>query len=317
MKVNISKNYLSFFTVAALTTSLFFTSCDKDDDKDVVTETTITDIVVSNPNFNILKSAVVKANLATTLSGTGPFTVFAPDDKAFAASGIDNSTITSLSSDQLKDILLYHTLASKVTSAQVPAGPNAPVPTAESSNVYVTKNSKGVFVNGLKVNTPDVMATNGVIHALEAVLMPPTGNIVATAQGNSDFTFLVAAVLRASQGNTNVASVLSGEGPFTVFAPTNQAFIAAGFPSIQSIEAADPEALTAILTYHVLGARAFSSDLTEGQSIETLNGKKLAVSLTNGATIKGVGNDKASNIIKTNLMATNGVIHVIDRVLLP
>lgn len=104
---------------------------------------------------------------------------------------------------------------------------------------------------------------------------------------------------------------------FFVFAPDDKAFIAAGFPTLESIQTADPEVLTGILTYHVLGTRAFSSDLVEGQSIETLNGKKVTVSLTNGATNKGVSNDKASNIIKTNLMATNGVIHVIDRILLP
>lgn len=318
MRINISKNYFSVFKFAAVAAALSFTSCDKDDDKVVENKQNITEIVVANPNFSVLKSAVVKADLATTLSGTGPFTVFAPDDNAFKASGIDNSTISTLPAEQLKTILLYHTIPAKVLSSQVPAGPNAAVKTAADMDVFVTRNDKGVFVNGLKVNTADIMATNGVIHTLEKVLMPPTGNIVATAQANPDFSFLVAAVLRASQGSTNVAAILSGDSPLTVFAPTNQAFKNAGFATIESIQAADPAVLTEILTYHVVGARAFSSDLVDGQSIPTANtGKAITVGLINGATVKGIGNAQASKIVATNLMATNGVIHVIDSVLLP
>lgn len=315
-----TKPEITRFSRAAvvLIASVFtLSACDKDDEDDQPMVDTITNTVVNNNNFSLLESAVVKADLATTLNGAGPFTVFAPDDNAFNASGINSGTIGSLSADALEGILLYHTLGSKVIAADVPAGPNAAVTTAGGGTVYVTKNSNGVFVNGWKVTTPDINASNGVIHSIERVLMPPAGTLVATAQANSNLTFLVAAVLRASEGTTNVAQVLNSAGPFTVFAPTNDAFIAAGFPTIASIQAADPNTLASILTYHVLSARAFSSDLVNGQELTTVNGGKLNVALGSGATVKGSKNTSASRITAANIVATNGVVHVIDQVLLP
>ncbi len=147
--------------------------------------------------------------------------------------------------------------------------------------------------------------------------MPPVGNLVEAAQADTNFSLLVEAVLRASQGSTNVAQVLSGGGPFTVFAPTNTAFRSAGFPDAASIQAADPNTLASILTYHVIPARVFSSDLVNGQQPSTVNGGKLKISLMSGASVMGNGNATASNIVSANIVATNGVIHVIDQVLLP
>lgn len=306
------------YSLIAVAIMLLFTfsSCKKK--KDNTPETgTITTIVSNSPDFSILKAAVVKAGLATTLDGKGPFTVFAPTNDAFKTSGITLETINTLSADALKGILLYHTLGAKVVAADVPAGPNANVATVGGKDIFLTKNNSGVFVNGVSVVKADVMASNGVIHAISRVLMPPTGNIVETAQANPNFTYLVAAVLRASQGSTNVAEVLSGNGPFTVFAPTNDAFKAAGFATIADINNADPNTLTSILTYHVIAARVFSSDLTNGAQPATVNGGKVTIGLTNGATVKGNGNATPSKIIATDLVTTNGVIHVIDQVLLP
>lgn len=308
-----SLQLLPFFFAGILLTGLV--SCKK-----VVTSSpqqTITGVVTSNQSLSLLASAVQKAGLAQTLSGTGPFTVFAPNNNAFQAAGISSSTINALSADQLKNILLYHTVAAKVVAADVPAGPNAPVAAANGDTIYLTKNSNGVFVNGVQVIQADVAASNGVIHVINNVLMPPVGNLVVTAQSDTSFTYLVAAVLRASQGSTNVASVLSGTGPFTVFAPTNAAFRNAGFPTIASIQAADPNTLATILTYHVIAGRIFSSDLTNGAMPATLNGETVSINLSSGATVKGMKNTTASNIIKTNIVASNGVVHVVDQVLLP
>ena len=192
-----------------------FSSCKKNDTgSSTPPASTVTDVVSTSSNFTILKAAIIKAGLAATLSGTGPFTVFAPDDAAFAASGITMNTVNALSSDQLKTILLYHTLTALVKSSDVPAGPNAPVATAGGDSVYVTHNSNGVFINGVPVVTADISASNGVIHNIARVLLPPVGNIVEAAQADTNFSYLVAAVLRASQGTTNVADVLSGTGPF-------------------------------------------------------------------------------------------------------
>ena len=307
-------------TLSMVAVSLFmlfaFSSCKKKNDTPNVTGT-ITTIVSNSPDFTLLKAAVIKAGLAATLDSKGPFTVFAPTNDAFKASGITMETINELSADALKSILLYHTIGAKVVAADVPAGPNANVATAGGKDIFLTKNNSGVFVNGVPVIKADIMASNGVIHAISKVLMPPTGNIVEAAQGNPNFSYLVAAVLRASQGSTNVAKVLSGAGPFTVFAPTNDAFKAAGFATIADINMADPNTLASILTYHVIGARVFSSDLTNGAQPVTVNGGKVTIGLANGATVKGNRNTSPSKITATDMVTTNGVIHVIDQVLLP
>lgn len=313
------------FLFAALSgAAIILSSCDKDDDPVVVTNT-ITDVVVNSASFSVLEEAVVKANLATTLSGTGPFTVFAPDNTAFANAGINSATVASLTSSQLSDLLLYHTIGAKIMAADVPAGPNAKVVTAGGDSVFVTKNASGVFVNGIKVAVADIAADNGVIHQLSKALNKPSGNIVATAQAaGSGLDSLVKAIVRANNapgGDPNLISTLS-TATITVFAPSNAAFTqlltALGTNDINNIPVAT---LLAVLRYHVVGGRAFSSDLANG-NLAMLAGGNTTVNLTNGSgggpTIKGNGNGaNASNIVGTNLMCRNGVVHVIDRVLLP
>src|SRR5664279_4144526 len=227
-KLNL-KNVLAAAAAGVLFLSMA-TACKKDSTPTTPpADNTITGIVSSNASFSLLKSAVIKADLATTLSSTGPFTVFAPSDTAFTGSGINAATIAALPADELKAILLYHTIPSKILAADVPAGPNAKVITAGGDSVFVTKNSSGVFVNGIPVTKADIIASNGVIHAIARVLFPPVGNLVQTVQADTSLTYLVAAVVRASQGTTNLANILSTGGIFTIFAPTNNAFRAAGF----------------------------------------------------------------------------------------
>jgi len=297
------------------------TACEKDNDEPA--SNTITDVVVANSNFSTLKSAVVKADLQETLKGAGPFTVFAPDDAAFAASGVTSPVLNSLTSAEVKSILLYHTIGSKILSAEVPAGPNAKVITAGGDSVFVTKNATGVFINGIKVKTADVAADNGVIHVIEKVLNPPVGNIVETAVA-SGLDSLVKAVTRAATapgGDPTLVGTLSN-AKLTVFAPTNAAFTellsALALSNIDDIPVAT---LLAVLRYHVLGDRAFSSDLTNG-NLTMLAGGATTVNLSNGTgggpTVTGSGNGaNKSNIIATNIVCRNGVVHVIDRVLLP
>jgi uncharacterized surface protein with fasciclin (FAS1) repeats len=315
-KVNFSsmKTAVILMTVAV---TVLFSACKKDKNE-TPQEKTISDIVVGSNDFSLLKAALMHAKLTDVLAGNGPFTVFAPNNDAFAAAGLETEAkIKAVPVETLKKILLYHVVAQKVPAASIAVAANSPVNTAAELNIFVTKNSSGVYVNGAKVIQADVMASNGVIHVINAVLMPPAGNIVEAAQANSDFSLLVAAVLRASEGSTNVAQVLSGAGPFTLFAPTNQAFINAGFANEAAIRAADPDVLTGILTYHVIGGRIFSSDLTEGAMPTTVNGGKVNITLTSGAKVKGNTNSTASNITAVNMVTTNGVIHVIDQVLLP
>ncbi|HLO37521.1 MAG TPA: fasciclin domain-containing protein [Lacibacter sp.] len=269
--------------------------------------------------FTYLAVALARTGLTSTLSTlSSNYTLFAPTDDAFRAAGFNTiQDVVKAPKEVLTPILLYHVLGAKVLAAQVPAGPNAAVETLNGADAYVTSNSNGVFINGNPVIVADVKAANGVIHVIDNILMPPVGNIVATAVANPNFTYLVAAVLRASQGSTNVAALLSGDGPLTVFAPVNQAFINAGFATIADITAADPNALTPILAYHVVVGRVFSSDLTNNMSVPMFAGGNTTITLTGGPKIKGNGNAMAANIIKTDIVTTNGVIHVIDGVLLP
>lgn len=301
--------------------SVFVTGCDKDDDP-VVTNT-ITDVVVKNDNFSTLEAAVIKANLQGTLSGAGPFTVFAPDNAAFTASGITTTVLNSLTQAQAANIILYHALGSRILAANVPAGPNAKVTTASGDSVFVTRNASGVFVNGIKVNTADVAADNGVIHVIGRVLMPPTGNIVQTAVA-SGLDSLVKAVNRATTapgGDPNLATTLS-TATLTVFAPTNAAFTQLlGALSLTDINQIPIATLLAVLRYHVVGGRAFSSDLANG-NLGMLAGGNTTINLTGGTggapSIRGNGNgSNVSTITATNIMCRNGVVHLIDRVLLP
>jgi uncharacterized surface protein with fasciclin (FAS1) repeats len=322
--------FRSFMMLAAAGTVITVSSCSKDDDTTPPKTNTITDVVVGNANFSVLKEAVVKAGLDGTLKGAGPFTVFAPDNAAFAAAGITSATVTATSADDLKKLLLYHTLAAKVLAADVPAGPNAKVTTANTpgDSIFVTRNASGVFVNGIKVAAADIAADNGVIHQLSVALKPAAGDIVVTADavkgGDNGLDSLVVAILRANNGPGGVPTLVNTlkTATLTVFAPTNKAFrdVLAAL-SLQRIEQIPMATLLAVLQYHVVGGRAFSSDLRAG-ALPMLASGSTTVALSggtnNGPTIKGNGNGtNASNIIATNVLCRNGAVHVIDRVLLP
>lgn len=281
---------------------------------------TIFQKISTDSRFQYLTVAVTRAGLVGTLSDkNAQLTLFAPTNQAFQDAGFPTvESVATAPIETLKAILLYHVLGTEVKAHQIPLAANTEVNTVASKPVYVTRTAAGkVFINGVSVIQKDWDAVNGVVHVINRVLIPAVGTIVQTAQGNANLSYLVAAVLRASQGSVNVASVLSSAGPFTVFAPTNQAFKDAGFATTDAINAADPAALTPILTYHVIGARIFSSDLTEGAEPVTVNGGKLRIGLAGGPKVKGKSNSSASNIILTDIVATNGVVHVIDQVLLP
>ena len=296
-----------------LVSSFLFTSCGDDE---VVAPKTAVDVVVENPNFTLLEAAVLHAGLAEALASP-TITVFAPTDDAFRAAGFANAAdIQGADKNLIASILTYHVVGSLVPASAIETKDNAEVTTLNTGKVYVTKNAGGVSVNGAKVTTADVKAENGaIIHIIDAVLIPESRNIVALAQANPNLSLLVAAVLRANQGTTKVVDILSSAGPFTVFAPTNDAFIAAGFPTAAAIQAAPPDVLASILTYHVIPSRVYSTNLVTG-NVATANGANLAINASNG-TLKGNSNTGNTSIIGVNIPASNGVVHVIDSVLLP
>lgn len=305
---------MKILSIFLLFTLSIFISCT--DDEATTEKKSVVDIVTNDPNFSLLEAAVVHANLVDALKSE-TITVFAPTDQAFKAAGFANeAAIKAADKTVISNILLYHVIGSLVPSSDIATKDNAEVTMLSNGKTFVTKNSSGVSVNGAKVVTADLKAENGaIIHVIDAVLIAETKNIVALAQSNPNLSFLVAAVLRANEGATKVVDILSGAGPFTVFAPTNDAFKAAGFATEAAIKAADPAFLATVLTYHVIGARVYSTNLTSGD-VTTAQGSKVSINATN-ATVKGVSNSTASKIIAVNISASNGVVHVIDSVLLP
>lgn len=305
---------MKILSIFLLFTLSIFISCT--DDEATTEKKSVVDIVTNDPNFSLLEAAVVHANLVDALKSE-TITVFAPTDQAFKAAGFANeAAIKAADKTVISNILLYHVIGSLVPSSDIATKDNAEVTMLSNGKTFVTKNSSGVSVNGAKVVTADLKAENGaIIHVIDAVLIAETKNIVALAQSNPNLSFLVAAVLRANEGATKVVDILSSTGPFTVFAPTNDAFKAAGFATEAAIKAADPAFLATVLTYHVIGARVYSTNLTSGD-VTTAQGSKVSINATN-ATVKGVSNSTASKIIAVNISASNGVVHVIDSVLLP
>ena len=285
---------------------IVFTSCKKDDPIVTPPATDITAVAIGDGNFKTLVAALTKADLVKTLQGAGPFTVFAPSDAAFTKAGI--TSLDALTKEALSPILLYHVLGAKVLAGDIKTG-QTEAGTAGGPKMYITKNANGVFINGnTKVVTTDVAASNGVIHVLDNVLTDiPKKTIAGIATDNKDFSTLLSLVVKAG-----LAETLSG-GTYTVFAPTNAAFD-------ELFKTVNPASLTNdqiknILLYHVVGARVFSPELSNGE-VTMANGGKVTIDLTSGVSVKGA-KSAASKVVIANVMATNGVIHAIDRVLLP
>lgn len=288
------------------------TSCKKDSNPTPPAPNTIAKIVNDNASFSTLKAAVAKAGLGDALA-SGTLTVFAPDNDAFAASGITAATLDGLTPAQVADILKYHVLTTTVTAANVPA--SDAVVTLQGQKLFASKNANGVFVNGIKVKTADVTASNGVIHVIEKVLTPPTQTIKQIAAATPSLSYLVAAVDRAG-----LLAAIDAPGKLTVFAPTNQAFIDAGFPTAASITAADQALITTVVKYHVLPTNVFASDLINGATTPTLQGGTLTIGTTPPSVKITTSTKDPSPIVVpdgVNIVATNGVVHLISKVLLP
>lgn len=317
------RNFLKLgLAVVALATTL--AACGGDDDDDNVTapvpmQGNIAD-VAKDKGFTALLAAVTKAGVGSTFTNANAqLTVFAPTDQAFAnlakQFGFADATamVDALPASALQSILNYHVLAAKKTAADLKAGG------ATQATAYTYANAPATlgfdFAGGVKITdaaltsatvvTPDVAASNGVIHAIDKVLVPPgVLNIVQMAQVNPQFTSLVGAVVAADLQGT-----LSGTGPFTVFAPTNAAFAAA--PQNLTV----PQ-LRTVLTYHVLGSQVLSTQIPFGTPVPTVAMQNIVVNAGTPPTIRdSTGAD--AKIVATDVRASNGVIHVIDKVLIP
>ena len=294
----------SILTAATLVASIQVASADHHGGKKDIVDT-----AVAAGSFKTLAAALTAADLVDALKGEGPFTVFAPTDEAFAK--LPKGTVETLlkpeNKDQLIDILTYH-----VVAAKVPAKTAVTLDKADALNkksIQVSKKEDGLFLNDSKVVKTDIMCSNGIIHVIDAVLMPPNqADIVDTAVAAGSFKTFAAALKSAG-----LVDALKGDGPFTVFAPTDEAFAKLPKGTVETLlKPENKDQLVDILTYHVVAAKVPAKTAVTLDKADALNKKSIQVHKKKDGLFL---ND--SKVVKTDIMCSNGIIHVIDAVLMP
>jgi transforming growth factor-beta-induced protein len=277
----------------------------------------IVEVAVAAGNFKTLASALQAAGLVETLKGEGPFTVFAPTDEAFAK--LDKALLDDLLKPENKDtlvaILTYHVVPGKVTAADVVKLNKAK--TVQGEEITIKVEGDTVMVNDAKVTQTDIAARNGVIHVIDAVILPPTvaeklaapaQDIVEVAVAAGNFKTLASALEAAG-----LVETLKGEGPFTVFAPTDEAFAKLDKKLLDDLlKPENKDTLVAILTYHVVPGKVTAADVVKLNKAKTVQGEEITIKVE-GDTV--MVND--AKVTQTDIAARNGVIHVIDTVILP
>lgn len=304
------KQFVKIITVTALVFSAFTAfagECSSKKAQQAANKTDIIDTAVAAGSFNTLAAAIKAAGLVDTLKSDGPFTVFAPTDEAFAKlpPGTVETLLKPENKDKLVSILTYHVVSGKVPASKVTSLNSAA--TVNGQRVSINT-KKGVMVDKANVVKTDIETSNGIIHVIDTVLLPEEQSLVGVAQSAGKFNTLIAAVKAAG-----LADVLGGDGPFTVFAPTDEAFDKLPKGTISDLlKPENREKLTSILKYHVVSGRVYSSDASGASHVSTLQGGKLDVN-------SGHGNLKINDagVVAADIQAGNGVIHVIDTVLLP
>ncbi len=338
--------------VAIAGTAIYFGTMKKDDNKDnkMSSDTSMTkdektvsvggaamfankDIisnVVNAPNLTTLVAAVKAADLVATLQGPGPFTVFGPDNAAFAKlpAGTVETLVKPENKATLTNILTYHVVAGKLLSTDLKDGQK--LKTVQGQELTIKKSGNSVMImdnsgNTSNVTTADVLQSNGVAHVIDTVLIPAAEtkvggaamfankDIISNVVNAPNLTTLVAAVKAA-----DLVATLQGPGPFTVFGPDNAAFAKLPAGTVETLVKPENKAtLTKILTYHAVSGKFLAADLKDGQKLKTVQGQELTVRKTASSTQLIDASGFTSTIITADVLQSNGVAHVIDTVLTP
>lgn len=306
------KLLLSIAVLAGALAPIVFSANNNGNTATVSAPKDVVDTAVSAGSFKTLVAAAQAAGLVETLKGPGPFTIFAPSDDAFAK--LPGGTVESLlkpeNKQQLVDLLTYHVVPGKVMSTQAVKTDFAGTVQGQALRLQVVelgKDKSALQVDGAKVVKADIDCTNGVIHVIDAVVMPRK-NIVETASQAGTFGTLLAAAKAAG-----LVDALSGKEPLTVFAPTDEAFAKLPAGTVEELlKPENKERLASVLKYHVVAGRKLAKDVVGMKEVATLQGKAARIQVVNGsAKIDNAG------IVKTDIIAGNGIIHVIDTVILP
>ncbi|MCA9321525.1 MAG: fasciclin domain-containing protein [Planctomycetes bacterium] len=268
----------------------------------------IVDTALAAGSFKTLATALGKADLVAALKGEGPFTVFAPTDEAFAK--LPKETIAHLlkpeNKAQLAGILTYHVVPGSLMAARVVTSTG--LVTLNGQRIEISADEHGAMVDGARISTTDIECSNGVIHVIDSVILPASDNLVDTASKAGVFNTLLKAVKAAG-----LAEALMGDGPFTVFAPTDEAFARIDQKTLGALlEPANREKLASILKYHVVPGRIHSTEALKAGRAKTLQGQSLTIGVEDGVAM--VGN---ARLVQTDVDCSNAVIHVIDTVLMP
>lgn len=312
-------------TILALGLGVTMTSCNEDEEME---EKNIVELAQGNDDLSSLVAAVQRAGLVDALSDeSASYTVFAPTNAAFSAFLTANNfnSVDDVPVDVLSNVLLNHVLVGKVPAAQVATGyANTLATYADTDNnvdMFINT-ANGVVINGgtdnggATVTATDIEANNGIVHVVDGVIGIP--NVPIFAAANPDFSILVDA-LTDSRLSTNYVTFLNGAGPLTVFAPNNDAFAALLTElNVSGLADIDAALLEAVLTYHVVGgANVVAGGLTEGQVVTTAETGTFTVSLMGANPTITDERDRMANIIATDIQGGNGVVHAIDKVILP
>ena len=292
---------------------LLLASCATEDNVDSppAPNPNIAEIVARDPNFTLLNAAVTRAGLSSALAAND-ITLLAPDDVAFHLSGIpDVAAINAIPVSTLQAILAYHVITKRVPFAGVPASDT--LKTASTLNVYASKNPNGTFLNGITIKNKDRAGSNGYIQVVEKVLTPPAPNksIASVITTDTTFSYLLKAVTKL-----NLLTLLTNGNKLTVFAPNNAAFRAVGITDVDAVPVA---ILDAVIKGHVVGTNIWSTDFINTSVYKTLEPTlNVVISKTPSAGVKfTTSSQPISPIITTDIVCTNGIIHVIGRAMLP
>jgi uncharacterized surface protein with fasciclin (FAS1) repeats len=313
-KSSFMRNYtrsLSFVLLTAMV--LVFNACTTEDNSGTnpAPSPNMLTFISSSSQFSLFNAAVNRANLTSALTNPN-ITVFAPDNTAWGRIGISSvSQIEAIPVSTLQSTISYHIVSRRIAGSAIPVSDS--IRTLNSQNIYASNNQNGKFINGFRIGTTDFTTSNGLLHVIDRPLTPPLPNssISSIVANDTTFSFLFSALTRL-----NLVATFNNPGKYTVFAPTNAAFRTAGITDVNAVPLAT---LDNVVKSHVVGTNAFASDIFNGGIAPVLSGRTITFAQNTTATQVKIlySIQQFSNITRTDIVATNGVIHVISRVMLP
>jgi uncharacterized surface protein with fasciclin (FAS1) repeats len=276
----------------------------------------IAEKIASSKEFSLFQAAIVKTSMQSKLDSLKTYTLFAPTDEIMISSGMSMDRMNAMSIEQLGKIVKYHILPTRLFLDDFKMGIYYNETTLGGDTSFMTRNEQGLYINGIKFLQTDILQRNGVIHIPSKLLMPAEGDLVEVMAVDTSLTIFNAALSRTAYGGTDLINALVCGCKFTVFAPSNDAFKLAGYPTIASIESADYKKVVGLLSYHISKERVFTSDWTNQMTVHMINGRQVQIIQSgNEMMLKGEANLMPIKVLKHNTMAYHGVIHTIERIL--